>query len=784
MPDLQQKTDAELLRGFAERTDPAAFEALVQRHGTMVHAASMRVVSNHHDAQDVTQAVFLALAREAGKLARSPSVAGWLHTVARRLSLNARQSRERRQRREQTAMNDSSDFTPDATSRSDFRRELDAAIGRLPDRYREPLVLFHLEGAPLKEVAERLELNPTTLRTRLSRAREMLRSALNRKGAGIASVAALSSLLSAETEAAVLAPGFLPTVLETATGEAATVSPHVLELARHAAGISAYSATSTLATLTILMKTNATLIIAAAIAILVGGTTTYLVNAGGDRDVMPDAGAVDPATGASPVGGPTKITALTAVDPLSQIGTESEFEALLESVLLIADDAERLTAIRERLGMDLTEEVYREAVAAYGFQVDPEKLFWQLITRWTDDDPRAVTLWARRFPGELGDLLTRRMFASWLSKDESAALAWAGENLEPKQVEIARQFAAARASRPAPESPEARTGRLRQMQQELVSLTGTDHDSRRRKAVLERDINQALTGWAEQDPQAAAEFALSLPADAHARVTRARLLFETWGRRDPDAALERAEQLTEMDELAAALAALLPAWQLKYPEKTIAEATDLSRIPEAHYADLIYSIVRDRATDRPTAAMEFALGLDDHEMQRDAVGIVVESWVRKAPGDARDWVTGLPAGELRDTGLAKLSDRLARTDFTSADRLVREIQDPQLKQRTIDTMMTFSDALERHLPEALQLATDGLPQVDFMTLRRWTGKITPEGIPTFRGWLEEAREAGRIKFNTHSNPENEDPEVVEQYNKKAAEDGWEFILDGLGGADD
>ena len=99
-------------------------------------------------------------------------------------------------------------------------------------------------------------------------------------------------------------------------------------------------------------------------------------------------------------------------------------------------------------------------------------------------------------------------------------------------------------------------------------------------------------------------------------------------------------------------------------------------------------------------------------------------------------------------------------------------------------MMTFSDALERHLPEALQLATDGLPQVDFMTLRRWTGKITPEGIPTFRGWLEEAREAGRIKFNTHSNPENEDPEVVEQYNKKAAEDGWEFILDGLGGTDD
>ena len=93
-------TDSELLREFAEKADAGTFEALVKHHGSMVHAASMRVVANYHDAEDVTQAVFLALAREAGKLSKRPSVAGWLHTVSHRLSLNARKSRESRKRRE------------------------------------------------------------------------------------------------------------------------------------------------------------------------------------------------------------------------------------------------------------------------------------------------------------------------------------------------------------------------------------------------------------------------------------------------------------------------------------------------------------------------------------------------------------------------------------------------------------------------------------------------------------------------------------------------------------
>ena len=86
MPASGAKTDRELLKAFSEDGSNDAFVALVKHHGPMVHAVSKRVLSNHQDAEDVTQAVFLKLAREAGRLGGRASVAGWLHTVSRRLS--------------------------------------------------------------------------------------------------------------------------------------------------------------------------------------------------------------------------------------------------------------------------------------------------------------------------------------------------------------------------------------------------------------------------------------------------------------------------------------------------------------------------------------------------------------------------------------------------------------------------------------------------------------------------------------------------------------------------
>ncbi len=276
--DTNLQTDADLLKEFSGSGSQAAFATLVERHGPMVHSVAMRTLSNHHDAEDVTQAAFLVLAREAEALSRKPSVAGWLHTVSRRLALDAHRSRESRQRREATAMNEPVNLTRDAIS-TGFRRELDAALDGLPERYRHPLVLFHLEGASLDEVAHRLDLQPSTLRTRLSRAREMLRNILVRRGVEVASVAALSSFLTVEAKAAAFTPGLLSSVVSTATGSGAGVSTNILQLAAKAAtGTKAISITS----LVILMKTKATLVMGILIALAAVGTTAYIVNAGND----------------------------------------------------------------------------------------------------------------------------------------------------------------------------------------------------------------------------------------------------------------------------------------------------------------------------------------------------------------------------------------------------------------------------------------------------------------------------------------------------------------------
>jgi RNA polymerase sigma factor (sigma-70 family) len=203
--------DAELLARFAAAGDQAAFELLVWRHSSMVLGTCRRVLRDEQDSEDAFQAAFLALARRAGSISQGGSVGGWLHQVALRAALRARSGRSARRVREQQ-LGGLAPASPAAgpcaeAAGAELGAALDEEVARLPQEYREAVVLCCLSGKSNAEAARELGCAVGTVESRLARARQRLRAALERRGheapAALPGVAAPPGLVSATAGAAV-----------------------------------------------------------------------------------------------------------------------------------------------------------------------------------------------------------------------------------------------------------------------------------------------------------------------------------------------------------------------------------------------------------------------------------------------------------------------------------------------------------------------------------------------------------------------------------------------------
>jgi RNA polymerase sigma factor (sigma-70 family) len=180
-------TDRDLLRRFARDKDEAAFAILVQRHGPMVVGVCRRVLGNPADADDAFQATFLVLARKAGTGRWRPSVASWLYATARQVALNARTARSRRARHEGRATAKPPTSPLAQISGEELLAILDEELGRLPERYRAPVVLCCVEGLTRDEAAHQLGVPAATLKGQLERGRKRLHDALARRGVALGS---------------------------------------------------------------------------------------------------------------------------------------------------------------------------------------------------------------------------------------------------------------------------------------------------------------------------------------------------------------------------------------------------------------------------------------------------------------------------------------------------------------------------------------------------------------------------------------------------------------------
>lgn len=256
------QTDAQLLGIFVRHRDPAAFEALVRRHGPMVHGVCRRVVGHAPDADDAFQAAFVVLARRAAAVRPREKLADFLFGVAYRTALKAKARLARRRTREKQV-----DAMPDVAARptdtwDDLQPVIDQELAALPDALRLPVLLCDLEGRTQREAAAHLKLPPATLATRLASARRKLAERLSARGITLAG-GALAAVLTANAAKAV------PTALaERASGSAlaavglgsGVVPANVLELSD---GVLRMIATSKLKLVTAVL---------AAVGLLAGGS--------------------------------------------------------------------------------------------------------------------------------------------------------------------------------------------------------------------------------------------------------------------------------------------------------------------------------------------------------------------------------------------------------------------------------------------------------------------------------------------------------------------------------
>jgi RNA polymerase sigma factor (sigma-70 family) len=217
-------SDEDLLNQYLSGTESdsqEAFRELVVRHGPMVLGICRHVLNQAQDAEDAFQGTFLALARNAATIRDRRVLAGWLHEVAYRIALRLRTSTTRRRALERQGMAMSSlESEPDSQTEhaawNELRPVLHEEINRLPEKYRLPVILSYLEGKTNEEVAELLQWPLGTVKVRLMRAREALRSRLSRRGLALSAAFLMTALARGQVFAEVVPSHLLQKTLRLA----------------------------------------------------------------------------------------------------------------------------------------------------------------------------------------------------------------------------------------------------------------------------------------------------------------------------------------------------------------------------------------------------------------------------------------------------------------------------------------------------------------------------------------------------------------------------------------
>jgi RNA polymerase sigma factor (sigma-70 family) len=284
---MSDAPDARLLEEFARNQSEDAFAELVRRHIGLVHSVALRHTANVEQAQDITQAVFIILARKAGSLSSRVVLPGWLYHTARLTAVNFQRAEMRRMRREQEAFMQSTLEEPasDALWR-ELSPLLDDAMEQLRASDHDALVLRYFQNQSLADIGAAMGIAERAAQKRVNRALEKLRKFFLQRGVS-STTATIAETISAHSIQTVPA-GLAKLVTVAAIAKGATASASSLTLVKGALKIMAWTKTQTA------IAVSAGLLLAA-------GTATFLVKKHAEANVFipvqapwSDAGAATP----------------------------------------------------------------------------------------------------------------------------------------------------------------------------------------------------------------------------------------------------------------------------------------------------------------------------------------------------------------------------------------------------------------------------------------------------------------------------------------------------------
>ena len=240
---MEPTDDSTLLRQYAENNSDEAFAALVERHINLVYSVALRQVGNAHAAQEITQAVFIILAKKAAQLRHDKALGSWLFQATRLTANNFIRSEARRHRREEEACMQSILNESETEVWPKIAPLLDSAVAGLCEKDRQAIVLRFYEGRNLREVGQVLGASEDAAEKRVSRALEKLRKFFGRRGVSSTTPIIAGTISANSVQAAPVA--LVQTISAIAVAKGAAAGTATLTIVKGALKLMAWSKAQT-----------------------------------------------------------------------------------------------------------------------------------------------------------------------------------------------------------------------------------------------------------------------------------------------------------------------------------------------------------------------------------------------------------------------------------------------------------------------------------------------------------------------------------------------------------